>query len=72
VFELVVDDAGTATADAVQAMSTSVGEVESVRELRPTFEEVFTTLVERDEAAREPAAEAEADAETPGVDAEAA
>jgi ABC-2 type transport system ATP-binding protein len=76
VFELVVDDAGTATPDAVQAMSASGGEVESIRELRPTFEEVFTTLVERDKAAREPAPEPgpgpAPEPETPSDDAEAA
>jgi len=54
-FELVVDDAGTATAEAVQSMSSSVGQVESVREIRPTFEDVFAHLVERDRAARGPA-----------------
>jgi ABC-2 type transport system ATP-binding protein len=52
-FELVVDDAGTATAEAVQSMSSSGGDVESVREIRPTFEDVFAHLVERDRAARE-------------------
>jgi hypothetical protein len=51
-FELVVDDAGTATAEAVQSMSASGGEVESVREIRPTFEDVFAHLVERDRASR--------------------
>ena len=54
-FELIVDDAGTATAEAVQSMSSSVGQVESVREIRPTFEDVFAHLVERDRAARGPA-----------------
>jgi ABC-2 type transport system ATP-binding protein len=52
-FELVVDDAGTATADAVQSMSSNGGEVEAVREIRPTFEDVFAHLVERDRAARQ-------------------
>ena len=47
-FQLVVDDAGTATPDTIQAMSEAGAEVESIRELRPTFEEVFTALVERD------------------------
>jgi ABC-2 type transport system ATP-binding protein len=54
-FELVVDDAGTASAEAIQSMSDSGGEVESVREIRPTFEDVFAHLVERDRAARAPA-----------------
>jgi ABC-2 type transport system ATP-binding protein len=52
-FELVVEDAGTATAEAVQSMSASGGQVESVREIRPTFEDVFAHLVERDRATRE-------------------
>ena len=51
-FELVVDDAGKASAEAIQQMSTSQGEVESVRELRPSFEDVFAHLVERDREAR--------------------
>ena len=51
-FELVVDDAGTATADATQRLSTSEAQVESVREIRPSFEDVFAHLVERDRAAR--------------------
>jgi ABC-2 type transport system ATP-binding protein len=46
-FQLIVDDAGTATPDAVQTMAEAGTEVEAVRALRPTFEEVFTTLVER-------------------------
>ena len=49
-FELTVDDAGTATPDAIQAMSAAGGQVESVREARPTFEEIFTELVERHRA----------------------
>jgi ABC-2 type transport system ATP-binding protein len=49
-FQLIVEDAGTATPDAIQAMSAAGGRVESVRELRPTFEDVFTALVERDRA----------------------
>jgi len=46
-FQLVVDDAGTATPDTIAAMSEAGKEVESVRALRPTFEEVFAALVER-------------------------
>ena len=52
-FQLVVDDAGTATPDAIQAMAEAGVEVESIRESRPTFEEVFTALVERDRKAPE-------------------
>jgi hypothetical protein len=33
-------------------MSAAGGQVESVREIRPTFEDVFAHLVERDRAAR--------------------
>ncbi len=51
-IELVVDDAGTATADAVQSMAASAAHVEAVREIRPTFEDVFAHLVERDRATR--------------------
>ena len=46
-FRLVVEDAGAATADVVQALSEAGAEAESVREVRPSFEEVFTELVER-------------------------
>jgi ABC-2 type transport system ATP-binding protein len=53
-FELVVDDAGTATPDAIQAMAEAGTEVDSVRALRPTFEEVFTTLVERSRSGGRP------------------
>ena len=52
-FELIVDDAGTATADAVQSMGAAGGQVEAIREIRPTFEDVFAHLVERDRATRE-------------------
>lgn len=46
-FRVVVDDAGAATPDIVEAVEAAGGEVDSVREYRPNFEEVFTTLVER-------------------------
>jgi ABC-2 type transport system ATP-binding protein len=52
-FQLIVEDAGTATPDAIAAMAAAGGKVESVREYRPTFEDVFTTLVERDRAQRQ-------------------
>ena len=65
-FELVVDDAATATAEAVQSMGGPDGHVEAVRELRPTFEDVFAHLVERDRAARGTDGE---DAATPDQDA---
>jgi ABC-2 type transport system ATP-binding protein len=52
-FELIVDDAGTASAEMVQSMGAEGVQVESVREIRPTFEDVFAHLVERDRATRE-------------------
>ena len=69
-FELTVDDAGQATPDAVQAMSAAGVKVTSVREVRPTFEDVFTRLVERDRDAREREVDAEVagDSKPPDVD----
>jgi ABC-2 type transport system ATP-binding protein len=46
-FRLVVDNAATATADAVEAMSDAGTSVDAVRELRPSFDEIFAALVER-------------------------
>jgi ABC-2 type transport system ATP-binding protein len=46
-FELVVEDAGEATADAVEVVAAAGGKVDSVREVRPSFETVFAALVER-------------------------
>lgn len=62
-FRLIVEDAGAASADTVESVLGGGGEVEAVREVRPTFEEVFTELVERDRATRETQADAGADAE---------
>ena len=59
-FRLVVDDAGEATADVMKAINGAGADVDAVRESRPTFEEVFTTLVERHRAET---AEAAADAD---------
>ncbi len=47
-FRAIVDDAGTATPAIVEAVTAAGGEVASVREFQPTFEEVFTSLVEDD------------------------
>ena len=49
---LVVDDAGTATPDAVDAITQAGGEVVFAREQRQSFDEVFVALVARDQAAR--------------------
>jgi ABC-2 type transport system ATP-binding protein len=57
-FELIVDDASTATPDTIHAMARAGVEVASVREIRPTFEDVFTALVERDAKQRKAAPEA--------------
>jgi ABC-2 type transport system ATP-binding protein len=48
---LVVDDAGAATPDAVDAISRGGGEVVFARETRPTFDDVFAALVGRAAAA---------------------
>jgi ABC-2 type transport system ATP-binding protein len=50
---LVVDDAGAATPDVIRALTEAGVEVDAVREVRPTFEEVFTALVERDRQSRD-------------------
>ncbi len=68
-FQLIVEDAGTATPDAVQAMSAAGGTVAAVREYRPTVEDVFTTLVQRD---REQHQESEAEADERPAEPEAA
>jgi ABC-2 type transport system ATP-binding protein len=49
---LTVDDGGTATPDAVDAINERGGEVVFAREIRATFDDVFATLVARDQAAR--------------------
>ncbi|HXI45274.1 MAG TPA: ABC transporter ATP-binding protein [Candidatus Acidoferrales bacterium] len=56
-FEAVVDNAGSATPTVVEAVEAGGGEVASVRELKPTFEEVFEILVQRDLEARRTAPE---------------
>jgi ABC-2 type transport system ATP-binding protein len=48
---LVVPNAGTAAADIPEIFAMAGADVDSVREIRPTFEEVFTALVERDRSA---------------------
>jgi ABC-2 type transport system ATP-binding protein len=52
-FRVGVDDAGVATPDVVEAIGRDGVEVLSAREYRPSFDEVFTTLVERDRAAHD-------------------
>jgi len=50
---LTVDNGGTATPDAVDAITARGGEVVLAREIRPTFDDVFATLVARDQGSRE-------------------
>jgi ABC-2 type transport system ATP-binding protein len=47
-FRVIVDDAGTATPQIVDAVNDAGGGVDNARESRPSFEEVFTTLVEQE------------------------
>ena len=65
---LIVDDAGTATPDAVDAITERGGEVVLSREVRPSFDDVFATLVGRHRAAVAAAAEPndEASDDAPG------
>lgn len=49
---VIVDDAGTAVPDVVEAIGAAGGEVVSAREERPSFDEVFAALVDR--GARDP------------------
>lgn len=51
-MRVVVDDAGTAAPALVEALSQRNVTVVSTREDQPTFDEVFATLVRRDEEAR--------------------
>ena len=46
-FRVVVEDAGTATPLVVEAIGEHGGEVDSAREHRPTFDEIFAELVHR-------------------------
>jgi len=52
-FVVVADDAGTTTPLLDDLVAAAGGRLVSARQIHPTFDEVFTTLVERDRAARE-------------------
>jgi ABC-2 type transport system ATP-binding protein len=69
VLRITVDDAATATPLVVEAITRAGGEVRSTSEARPTFDEVFATLVERDRRQR---AQSSADPSSPPVDGVAA
>jgi len=49
---LTVDDAGTATPAVVAAIEDRGGEIETVRELHPSYDDVFAALVAGDRATR--------------------
>lgn len=51
-FRLTVDDAATAMPEVVEAIGQQGGEVGSVQETRPSFDEVFAVLIERDRTRR--------------------
>lgn len=52
-FLVVVDEAGAATPAVLEAISQAGGDVAASREVRPSFDEVFAELVQRDERTRE-------------------
>jgi ABC-2 type transport system ATP-binding protein len=56
---VIADDAATATPRVVEAIQAAGGNVEASSEFRPTFDEVFSTLVTRAERAAQRAAQAE-------------
>ena len=49
-LRITVDDAGSATPDVLEAVERHGGQVGSSREERPSFDEVFARLVQRDQA----------------------
>jgi ABC-2 type transport system ATP-binding protein len=55
-FQVIVDEAGTATPAVVDAIADAGGHVAAAREVRPSFDDVFAELVERDTQARKDAA----------------
>ena len=52
-FVVVADDAGVTTPILDDLVAAAGGRLVSARQIHPTFDEVFTTLVERDRSARE-------------------
>ncbi|HYH93459.1 MAG TPA: DUF4162 domain-containing protein, partial [Candidatus Saccharimonadales bacterium] len=55
-LRVTVDDAASALPEVVEAVTANGGEVASAREYRPSFDEVFAILVQRDRAAHATAA----------------
>lgn len=70
-FRVVVDDAAVALPELVDAVGAAGGEVAAARETRPSFEEVFAELVERDRMERDRVEEQRARAEAAEADREA-
>jgi ABC-2 type transport system ATP-binding protein len=60
-LSVVVDDAGTALPEVMEAVRARGGEVTSAREERPSFDDVFAALVERDQEATADGGDAAAD-----------
>jgi ABC-2 type transport system ATP-binding protein len=56
-LQVIVDEAGAATPAVVDAISEAGGDVAAAREVRPSFDEVFAELVERDARSREDGAD---------------
>ncbi|MEX2011223.1 MAG: ABC transporter ATP-binding protein [Chloroflexota bacterium] len=52
-FQVIVDEAGTATPAVMEAITQAGGDVAAAREFRPSFDDVFAELVERDAQTRE-------------------
>jgi ABC-2 type transport system ATP-binding protein len=52
-LRVVVEDAATAIPDVVEAITADGGDVGAAREYRPSFDEVFALLVERDRTTAE-------------------
>ncbi len=59
-FQVIVDEAGAATPAVVDAISEAGGDVAAAREVRPSFDDVFAELVERDARSRDAEAAAKA------------
>lgn len=52
-FQVVVEEAGAATPAVMEAITKAGGDVAAAREFRPSFDDVFAELVERDARSRE-------------------
>lgn len=60
-FQVVVEEAGAGTPAVVEAITQAGGDVAAAREFRPSFDDVFAELVERDARSREDGADADTD-----------